>query len=228
MVAVKISVIIPVYNEEETICEILERVLDLKLEKEVIVVDDGSSDGTWKTLTKFAKKRAVLIVRHENNMGKGSAIRTGLKKASGGVIVFQDADLEYSPEWIPKLVQPILNREADVVFGSRFIGRIEGMSLANRIGNRFLTMITRLLYGSNITDMETGYKAFSRSALKNIKLTAKRFEIEPEITAKVLMKGYKIVEIPIDYIARTKGEKKIGIRDGFVALKWLLLFRLTG
>jgi len=220
----KISIIIPVYNEEKTLRRVVNEVLNLKLEKEIIVVDDGSTSDVRKTLSCFAKNKEVKLLKHKKNIGKGCAIRTGLKNASGDVIVIQDADFEYPPRQIPRLIKPILVGEADVVFGSRFLGNIKDMSLTHNIGNKILTFITRLLYGSSITDMETGHKAFRRRVIKDIHLTANRFEIEPEITAKILMAGYRIFEVPVDYTARREG-KKIGIKDGFAALKWLLLYR---
>jgi len=221
----KVSVVIPTYNEEKSIAEVVRKVLELKLKKEIVVVDDGSTCDTEKILSHFIKDNEVKFIKHKKNEGKGCAVRTGVKNATGEIVVIQDADLEYPPSQIPKLIKPILDGETDVVFGSRFLGRIEGMSLTNRVGNKFLTFMARLLYGSNITDMETGHKAFRRSVIDDIESTATRFEIEPEITAKVLMKGYKIVEIPIDYKARKKGEKKIGIKDGLVAFKWLVVYR---
>jgi glycosyltransferase involved in cell wall biosynthesis len=221
----KVSIIIPAYNEEKTILEVVDKVLKLKLEKEIIVVDDGSTCDARRILSNFIKNKKLRVIRHKKNMGKGFAIRTGLENATGEIIVIQDADLEYPPIQILNLIKPILDGKADVVYGSRFLGNIENMSFTHTIGNKVLTFITRLLYGSNITDMETGHKAFKKKVIDGITLNAKKFEIEPELTAKILMKGYEIVEVPVDYTARSKGEKKIGVKDGLVAFKWLLLYR---
>lgn len=224
----KISILVPAYNEEKTISVILDKLIKLSfddLEKEIIVVNDGSSDGTPKILEDYGKNPKIKVIHHPKNLGKGSAIRTGLEKAGGDIIAIQDADLEYDPEELPRLVRPILNERKDVVYGSRFLGKIEGMSLLHHLGNRFLTFVTRLLYGCSITDMETGYKIFRKKVIDNIELKAKNFEIEPEITAKILKQGHEIHEIPIKYVGRTKLQKKINWKDGVVALKWLIRYR---
>jgi len=224
----KISIIAPVYNEEEGIEKILNDLLSIKfssLEKEIIVVDDGSIDFTSKILKKF---NGIKIIAHSENLGKGSAIRTGIKNSTGDIIAIQDGDLEYDPKDLPRLVEPIINGNEKVVFGSRFLGEIRKMSFSHSIGNVFLTFITRFLYRYPITDVETCFKIFKKSVLKNIKLEAKGFEIEPELTGKILKNGYKIHEMPITYTARTKNDKNINWKDGIVALVWLIKIKFTG
>lgn len=220
----KLSIIIPAFNEENRIGDVLDKVRKLKidnLEKEVIVVDDGSTDGTKEVV----KEHGVTVVSHKTNMGKGSAIRTGIKNSSGDIILIQDADGEYCPEEIPKMINRILEG-AQVVYGSRFTGDVKGMCLSHWIGNRVLTLVTKVLFRSNITDMETGYKVFRRKVLNDLNLQSRGFEIEPEITAKVLARGYKITEIPIKYNARAKGEKTISWKDGIKHLMLLVRLRL--
>ncbi|MEM3465358.1 MAG: glycosyltransferase family 2 protein [Candidatus Jordarchaeales archaeon] len=223
----KVSIIIPCFNEEETISDVIERVkrVDLGLEKEVIVVDDGSTDSSFE---KASKHDGVIVVRHERNMGKGAAVKTGIAHSTGDVIVIQDADLEYLPEDIPGLLVPLLRGEADAVYGSRFLGSIEGMSLSHMLGNRVLSWATRILFGARITDMMTGYKLFRREVVDGLELKSKRFEFEPEITAKLLKRGVRIVETPIRYSARKKGEAKIRWKDGLICLWWLVKERLGG
>lgn len=223
----KISIIVPVFNEEKTIGTVLERVnavdlSSLKLKKEIIVVDDGSTDST---ATIAEKSKGIKLLRHKKNRGKGAAIKTGIKNSTGDIIVIQDADLEYNPEEIPKLIRPIINGKEKVVYGSRFMGTIIGKQLLlHNIGNKVLSLITALLYNANITDMETGYKAFESSVIKNLDLKVEGFDIEPEITAKLLKKGYVIKEIPITYRARGFAEgKKINWKDGIEA--FLILIR---
>lgn len=234
----KLSVIVPVYNEAATIGRILQKILDVKIRNvgmEVIIVDDFSTDGTREKLLKIRDER-VKVFFHERNRGKGSAVRTGLQHATGDVILFQDADLEYDPADYEKLIQPIAGNLADVVYGSRFLGkslRVLGHGRlvlpTHFIGNKILTLITTVLYGRRLTDMETGYKVFRSSVIKGIDLTAERFEIEPEITAKLLKRRVRIYEVPINYFARDFGEgKKITWKDGIKAAWWLIKYKFTG
>jgi len=203
----KISVLIPVYNEQNTIVEVLEKVLSLPLEKEIIVVDDGSTDDTSKVLKTLSLKQDIHIITQKFNRGKGAAIKTGIKYATGDYVIIQDADLELNPLDIIKLVDALKNGY-HVVYGSRFLQKRK-MPLINFYANKFLTFLTNLLYHSNITDMETCYKLCATKILNELDLKSERFEIEPEITCKILKKGYKIKEVPISYNPRKEG-KKIG------------------
>lgn len=221
----KLSIIVPVYNEEKTICEIINRLTKLEIDKEIIVVNDCSSDETLLLVNKFDH---LKIISHPVNMGKGAAIRTGLKNAVGDIIVVQDGDLEYNPECIPTLMKPILENNVDVVYGSRFLGKNKGMRFINFIANKGLTMVTNVIYGAKITDMETCYKLVRASIIKEISLRANRFDFEPEITAKILKKRVRFMEIPIDYSGRTHKEgKKIGWKDGVQALWSLIKYRFV-
>mgnify|MGYP001434965879 CR=1 FL=1 len=227
----KLSIIIPAYNEEKTILEVISRVKKTKLKniiKEIIIVDDFSADNTKKILSNL-KDSSIKIFFHQKNQGKGSAIRTGLKHATGDIILIQDADLEYDPAEYQKLLKPIIENKTMIVYGSRLetIRKdLKNMYKLHYIGNAFLTAVTNLLYGSKITDMETCYKVFKKEVIKNIKLKAKRFDFEPEITAKILKKGCKIVEIPINFKGRRFDEgKKITWVDGIKALYYLIKYR---
>ena len=229
----KLSIIIPVYNEEKTISRVIGRVKNAKLgniKKEVIVVDDFSTDGTRKALSKL-KNKGIKIFFHEKNKGKGAAIRTALKHAAGDIMLIQDADLEYDPKEYKKLLNPIIKGKAKVVYGSRSESirkNLEKMYKLHYFGNLFLTLATNLLYGAIITDMETGYKVFRKEVISNIKLKSKRFDFEPEITAKILKKGYRIEEVPIDFMGRKFSEgKKITWKDGIKALYYLLKYRFV-
>jgi glycosyltransferase involved in cell wall biosynthesis len=223
--AAKLTVVIPVYNEERTIRLIVERVQTVPVEKEIIVVDDCSTDGTRDILPQL-EGEAVKVLYHERNMGKGAALRTGFHQATGDFVIVQDADLEYDPQEYPKLLEPILQGRADVVYGSRFSGQNRNMMSLHRFGNQFLTFVTNLLYGTSITDMETCYKLFRTPIVKNIKIECNRFNFEPEITAKILRRKLRIVEIPISYSGRKPSEgKKITWRDGFAALWALFKYR---
>jgi len=218
-----LSIIIPAYNEEKTISKILKRLnkVDLKdIKKEIVVVDDGSTDRTYEILEGFG----VMLIKHEKNLGKGAAIRSGIKNSSGDMILIQDADLEYSPEEIPSLVNEILNGE-DVVYGSRFKGSIRNMSFFNYLANQFLSFTTRILFNTPISDIETGYKIFKRNVIDKIDLDSKGFEIEAELTTKILKKKYRIKEVPISYNGRNKKEKKIKWKDGIRTLFCLLKHR---
>lgn len=215
----KVSIIIPVYNEEKTIKIVLEKVLKLKLSKEVIVVNDGSKDNTLKELKKFGKR--IKLFSYENNKGKGHALRKGIEKASGNFILFQDSDLEYNPNEIKKMIKEL--EKEKVVYGSRFLNKNKKGDLAYYLANIFLSFLTSILYGQKLTDMETGYKAFRKEIIKDLSLVSDGFEIEPEITSKILKKKIKIKEIPISYNPRTKKEgKKIKFIDGIKAI-WALL-----
>ncbi|MBJ83714.1 MAG: glycosyl transferase [Acidimicrobiaceae bacterium] len=225
----RLSIIVPVYNECRTIAEVLRRVLAVEVEKQVIVVDDGSSDGTAEWLTSWARSRSeqIVICQHAKNRGKGAAVRTGLAEVSGECVLIQDGDLEYNPEDYARLLAPVAEGRAKVVYGSRFLDGAPRMFLAQRIGNVFLTRLTNLLYGASLTDMETCYKLFTRDVVTGFTLVSNRFDVEPELTAKVLRAGLEIKEVPITYAGRSYREgKKINWRD-FVSAIWTLVrFRL--
>ncbi len=224
-----LTVLMPVFNEQATLAEIIRRVrqVDLGLTLELIIVDDGSSDGTNKIL-RTLEDSTVRVIAHQKNQGKGAALRTGLAHASGDIVVIQDADLEYDPDDWPALLAPILKGKASVVYGSRFTGQRKNMLPLHWAGNRLLSLVTNVLYSSTLSDMETCYKAFDRRVLKDLTVVSNRFDFEPEITAKVLRRGYRIYEVPISYAGREFDEgKKITWRDGVGALKALVKFRFT-
>jgi glycosyltransferase involved in cell wall biosynthesis len=219
-----LSVVIPLYNERNTIEEIIRKVKEEPTDKEIIVVDDCSTDGSWDVVQKI---EGIQLVRHEKNRGKGAALRTGFSYARGDIIVVQDADLEYDPADYSKLLAPILEGRADVVYGSRFLGgphRV--MFFWHYLGNKFLTLLSNILNNLNLTDMETCYKCFKRESLDGIKLRSNRFGFEPEITAKFARKGLRIYETPIAYYGRSFEEgKKIRWTDGIVALWCIFRYR---
>lgn len=223
----KLSVIIPVYNEVESIGEILKRVKATKLAHEIIVVDDGSQDGTRKVLKKLDDKGGVRVILHERNQGKGAAVRTGLEAARGDVLLIQDADLEYHPRDYAMLLEPIRDGTADVVYGSRFLGGPRrAVMYWHMIANKMLTFMTNILYDTILSDMETGYKVFRRKVIEGMPLHARRFDFEPEFTAKVLKRHYRIYEVPISFNPRDYDQgKKIKLRDAFEAVWTLLKYR---
>lgn len=219
-VQLKLSVVVPVYNESATVEEIVERLLVLKEVTQVILVNDGSDAITTELLNQLSENGRVEVIHHEQNQGKGAALQTGFKACCGDVIAIQDADLEYAPEELPRLMRPITGSEADVVYGSRWRGdNRQAGPLIRRLANRFLTALSNRLTGLSLTDMETGYKVFSAKALKSIHLKEQHFGIEPELTAKIAAGGWRVVELPINYQPRGYNEgKKIGIRDGIRAI----------
>jgi glycosyltransferase involved in cell wall biosynthesis len=220
----RVSFIVPVHNEETTLDQLLERVHALPLDKQVIVVDDGSTDGSGEIADRWARQDGVVLVRQPNR-GKGAAVRAGIERVDGDIVVIQDADLEYDPAEVPALIEPIEQGAADVVFGSRLSGgRPQRAYLFwHLVGNRFLSLLTNVLYNTTLHDMETGYKAFRADVLRSLDLREDDFAIEPEITAKVCKRGLRIYELPISYYGRTYAEgKKITWRDGFKAI-WVLL-----
>lgn len=225
----KLSVIIPVFNEEKTFRHLLDKVLKVNIEKELIIVDDFSKDGTHSIIQEYAKLPNVKAIFHNRNYGKGRAIRSGIEHVTGDIVIIQDADLEYEPEDYPTLVKPIIEGRTNVVYGSRELGTKHQHSYFSfYIGGKFLSWLTNFLYGSNITDEPTCYKVFKADVIKSIPLECIRFEFCPEITAKVLKRGENIVEIPIRYYPRTKGEgKKIRWKDGIEAIWTLIKFKLV-
>lgn len=230
----KLSVIIPVYNEEQTINEVIDRVwaVDLgEIEKEVIIADDGSTDATASLVDahRYIREGLVQIRHNPINLGKGAAVRLGLSMASGDVLLIQDADLELDPQEYGRLLEPILQGQADIVYGSRFLQASSGVPLKTRWANRFLTALTNLLFLVRLTDMETAYKVFRREVLSSVRLRCVGFDFEPEITAKFLLAGFRIVEVPISYAPRRADEgKKMRWIDGVDAIYTLLKCRLTG
>jgi glycosyltransferase involved in cell wall biosynthesis len=238
-------VVVPVYNEVDTIAELLRRVLAVDLtvsigfgseagsavevEREVVVVDDGSTDGTQDLLGRLNEAAETRVFYHEQNQGKGAAVRTGLEQASGDIILIQDADLEYDPRDYPALMKPILENRSEVVYGSRFRGGpTRAMFFWHMVGNRFLTFVTNVLYDSILSDMETCYKVFTREVADQLDLKAAGWGFDPEITAQILKLGYRIYEVPITYTGREFEEgKKIGWRDGLTVLWTLLKYRFT-
>lgn len=225
----KLTVIIPVFNEVQTIEEIIRRVADTGLVNEIVAVDDGSTDGTREILTELEGRKKIKLILHEKNQGKGEAIRTGLQGASGDLILIQDADLEYDPRDYPALLQPIQEGLADVVYGSRFLGAPRRPILFwNMLANKILTLVTNILYNNILTDMETGYKLFKREVVEGLRLRAKRFDFEPEFTAKILKKNVRIYEVPIRFTPRFYDEgKKIKMKDAFEAMWSLFKYRFV-
>lgn len=222
-----LSVVIPVYNEKKSLLEIIQRVQSVPIEKEIILVDDFSTDGT-RDLLHDLERQTFKVLYHEKNQGKGAALRTGFQHATGEFVIVQDADLEYDPNDYIKLLKPILDGKADVVFGSRFSGHRSNMTSLHTLGNLFLTGITNLFYRTSITDMETCYKLFRRETIQEIRIECNRFNFEPEVTAKLLKRGLRIVEVPISYSGRSFSEgKKITWRDGFSAVWTLIKYRFS-
>lgn len=226
----KLSVVMPVYNERNTIKEILRRVRSVDLGEiavEIVAVDDGSDDGSADIL-KMEADSTTKVICHEKNKGKGAAVKSGLEQATGDFIIIQDADLEYDPEDYRAMLSPVLKKKAEVVYGSRFTGERRNMLFWHMMGNKLLSLITDILFNTTISDMETCYKLFTRESLDGIEIKSKRFEVEPEITAKVLKKGVRVYEVPISYAGREYDEgKKITWKDGFVALWALLKYRFV-
>lgn len=223
----KLSVVIPVYNEKRTIEEILKRVKAVDIEKEIIVVDDGSTDGTREIL-KNIQEDGISIYYHDKNKGKGAALRTGFRYVTGDIVIIQDADLEYDPNEYPALIEPIKKGFADVVYGSRLSGgRPQRVYMFwHKLGNAFLTLLTNFLYNTTLTDMETGYKVFKSQVIKNLTINSKGFSVEPEITAKIFKRKYRVYEVPISYYGRTYEEgKKISWKHGLSAIWTLLWYR---
>ena len=229
----KLSILMPVYNEKDTILKIIEEIKKAKLKnltKEMIIVDDFSTDGT-RNILRNIKDSSIKIYYHNRNQGKGAAVRTAISNSTGGILLVQDADLEYSPKEYNKLLQPIMEKKADIVYGSRFESirkNLKKMYKLHYIGNLFLTSMTNVLYGTKISDMETGFKVFRRKVISNMNLKSKRFDFEPEITSKILKRGYKIHEVPIVFTARKFSEgKKITWKDGVKAAYCLLKYRFV-
>ncbi len=216
----KLTIVIPCYNEKDSLMEILDKINNCPIKnKEIIIVDDMSTDGTREMLRETVEPMVDKVIYHEANTGKGGALKTGFAAATGDVVIIQDADMEYDPNEYPRVVNPIARGEAKVVYGSRFLRQRAKGYLANRLANKGLTLLSNIMTGQRLTDMETCYKAFEREVIQSIDIEEKRFGFEPEITAKLTKMGIKIKEVPISYYPRSNEEgKKIGISDGFRAL----------
>jgi glycosyltransferase involved in cell wall biosynthesis len=225
----KLSVIVPVFNERNTVVEIVRRMraVDLPIDREIVLVDDGSDDGTGAVLSQL-RDSTLRVVTHRHNRGKGAAVRSGLEHVTGDLVLIQDADLEYDPEDWPKLLAPVLRGKAQVVYGSRFTGERRNMLFLHWVGNRFLSLVTNVLYNTTLSDMETCYKLFDRRVLDGITLNADSFDFEPEVTARILRRGVRIYEVPISYAGRELHEgKKIRWNDGVSALWTLVKYRFA-
>ena len=227
-VPVKLSIVIPVYNEKDTLETLLTRVEAVDYEKEIVLVDDFSTDGTREMVEKCKDKKGYTVFMHPHNQGKGAALRTGFAQASGDIIIIQDADLEYDPKDYGKLLEPILDGRADVVYGSRFLGGPHRVLFFwHYLGNMALTLMSNIMTNLNLTDMETCYKVFTRQVLDSIDLKCNRFGFEPEFTSKVAKQNFRIYEVPISYSGRDYAEgKKIGWKDGVAAIWFIIRFRL--
>ena len=226
----KLSVVIPVYNEKDTFLNLLDRVRQTPFDKEIILVEDYSTDGTRDIVKKLAEEDTSLkCVFHEENMGKGAALATGFKQVEGDIVIIQDADLEYNPEEYPVILAPILDGRADIVYGSRFLGSPQRVHLFwHYVGNKTLTLFSNIFTNINLTDMETCYKAFRSTLLPRFTIRSKRFGIEPEITAKFARLKCKIYEVPVSYSGRDYAEgKKIGWKDGLAAFFWIVYYNLN-
>jgi glycosyltransferase involved in cell wall biosynthesis len=225
----KITVVIPVFNEVDTIDEIIRRVTITKLPAEILVVDDGSTDGTREKLSRMKNNKLLHVILHQTNQGKGAAVRTGIQNATQDIVIIQDADLEYNPNDYPTLLKPIKDGIAEVVYGSRFLGGSRRPILFwNMVANKILTLMTNILYNNILSDMETGYKVFKREIFKDIKLRSNRFDFEPEFTAKILKRHIRIFEVPITFNPRDYSEgKKIHMSDAFFAVWALLKYRFV-
>jgi glycosyltransferase involved in cell wall biosynthesis len=228
-VYMKLSVIIPIYNEIHTLEELISRVKKTDLADEIVLVDDGSIDGTREIVEKYKGQEGMVVVMHEKNQGKGAAVRSGFGVAKGDIFLIQDADLEYDPREYPNLLKPIEEGLSDVVYGSRFLGASRRVAMFwHMVANKLLTLLTNILYNTILTDMETGYKVFKREVVMDMPLHAKRFEFEPEFTAKILKRKFKIFEVPITFNPRDYEEgKKIGLSDAFEAVWALIKYRFV-